>query len=90
MLAKSGKLPTRGEWSYEVKWDGFRAIVSTEGSLRVRSRRGWDMTEHVRFLEQLPVQAVLDGELEREGAFRTRARANRRWPAGRTAEADPQ
>jgi len=31
MLAKSGKLPTRGRWSYEVKWDGFRAIVSTEG-----------------------------------------------------------
>jgi ATP-dependent DNA ligase len=24
MLAKSGKLPTRGAWSYEVKWDGFR------------------------------------------------------------------
>jgi bifunctional non-homologous end joining protein LigD len=63
MLAKSGKLPTRGDWSYEVKWDGFRAIVSTEGRLRVRSRRGWNMTEHVPFLEQLPVRAVLDGEL---------------------------
>jgi bifunctional non-homologous end joining protein LigD len=43
--------------------DGFRAIVSTEGPLRVRSRRGWNMTEQVRFLEQLPVRAVLDGEL---------------------------
>jgi len=63
MLARSGKLPTRGSWAYEVKWDGFRAIVSTEGPLRVRSRRGWNMTEHVRFLEQLPVHAVLDGEL---------------------------
>ena len=63
MLAKSGRLPTRGEWAYEVKWDGFRAIVSTEGPLRVRSRRGWNMTEHVRFLEELPVRAVLDGEL---------------------------
>jgi bifunctional non-homologous end joining protein LigD len=62
MLAKSGKLPTRGAWSYEVKWDGFRAIVSTEGPLGVRSRRGWNMTEHVRFLERLPVEAVLDGE----------------------------
>jgi bifunctional non-homologous end joining protein LigD len=31
--------------------------------LRVRSRRGWNMTEHVDFLEQLPVRAVLDGEL---------------------------
>jgi ATP-dependent DNA ligase len=31
MLAKSGKLPARGAWAFEVKWDGFRAIVSTEG-----------------------------------------------------------
>jgi hypothetical protein len=39
MLARSGRLPTSGDWSYEVKWDGFRAIVSTESGLRVRSRR---------------------------------------------------
>ena len=45
MLARSGRIPTRGDWVYEVKWDGFRAIVSTEREpLRVRSRRGWDMT----------------------------------------------
>jgi bifunctional non-homologous end joining protein LigD len=31
--------------------------------LRVRSRRGWDMTKHVLFLADLPVRAVLDGEL---------------------------
>jgi ATP-dependent DNA ligase len=43
MLARSGRLPTSGDYAYEVKWDGFRAIVSTEGTLRVRSRRGWDM-----------------------------------------------
>ena len=29
----------------------------------MRSRRGWDMTEHVGFLAGLPVCAVLDGEL---------------------------
>jgi bifunctional non-homologous end joining protein LigD len=63
MLAKSGKLPAHGGFAYEVKWDGFRAVVSTEGSLRVRSRRGWNMTEHVQFLVHLPVSAVLDGEL---------------------------
>jgi bifunctional non-homologous end joining protein LigD len=56
-------LPASGDYAYELKWDGFRAIVSTEGELRVRSRRGWDMTEHVGFLAQLPVRAVLDGEL---------------------------
>ena len=63
MLARSGQLPTAGDYAYELKWDGFRAIVSTERTLRVRSRRGWDMTEHVTFLAQLPVRAVLDGEL---------------------------
>jgi bifunctional non-homologous end joining protein LigD len=63
MLARSGRLPTSGDYAYEVKWDGFRAIVSTEGPLRVRSRRGWNMTEHVQFLVHLPVRAVLDGEL---------------------------
>jgi bifunctional non-homologous end joining protein LigD len=63
MLARSGRLPTSGDYAYEVKWDGFRAIVSTEGELRLRSRRGWDMTEHVGFLAELPVRAVLDGEL---------------------------
>jgi bifunctional non-homologous end joining protein LigD len=63
MLARSGQLPTSGDYAYELKWDGFRAIVSTEGTLRVRSRRGWDMTEHVTFLSELPVRAVLDGEL---------------------------
>jgi bifunctional non-homologous end joining protein LigD len=63
MLARSGRLPTSGDYAYELKWDGFRAIVSTEGELRVRSRRGWDMTSHVGFLAHLPVSAVVDGEL---------------------------
>jgi bifunctional non-homologous end joining protein LigD len=63
MLARSGRLPMRNDFAFEVKWDGFRAIVSTEGPLRVRSRRGWNMTEHVQFLTALPVNAVLDGEI---------------------------
>jgi bifunctional non-homologous end joining protein LigD len=63
MLAHSGRLPTSADFVYEVKWDGFRAIVSTEGQLPVRSRHGSDMTEYVGFLSQLPVRAVLDDEL---------------------------
>jgi hypothetical protein len=35
MLARSGRLPTSGDYAYEVKWDGFRAIVSTEETLHV-------------------------------------------------------
>ena len=64
MLARSGSLPTRGDWSYELKWDGFRAIVSTEGvPLRVRSPRGWNMTKLVPELAALPVAATFEGEL---------------------------
>jgi ATP dependent DNA ligase domain len=63
MLARSGPLSSRGDWAYEVKWDGFRAIVSTEGeTLRVRSRRGWNMTDLVPELAALPISATLDGE----------------------------
>jgi hypothetical protein len=64
MLASSGPLSTRGDWSYEVMWDGFRAIVSTEGApLRARSRRGWNMTRFLPELSALPVNGTFDGEL---------------------------
>jgi bifunctional non-homologous end joining protein LigD len=63
MLTRSGPLPRRSDYAFEVKWDGFRAIVATENGLRVRSRRGWDMTAHVNFLADLPACGVFDGEL---------------------------
>jgi hypothetical protein len=40
MLAKSGPLPEGADWRFELKVDGFRAIVSTTGGLGIRSRRG--------------------------------------------------
>jgi ATP-dependent DNA ligase len=63
MLARSGRLPLESGWSYELKWDGFRAIVHSGSEFRVRSRRGWDMTALLPELAALPVEAVLDGEL---------------------------
>ena len=63
MLARTGPLPELGNWAYEVKWDGFRAIVSTVDGLRVRSRRGRDLTALLPELGQLPAGLVLDGEL---------------------------
>jgi integrase len=54
MLARPDRLP-RGDYSYEVKWDGFRAIVSTEDGLQVRSRRGWSMSDRVPEDEVRPV-----------------------------------
>jgi hypothetical protein len=62
MLARSGPLPTGSGWSYEVKWDGFRAIVCSGFEFRVRSRRGWNMTPLLPELRALPIDAVLDGE----------------------------
>jgi bifunctional non-homologous end joining protein LigD len=63
MLARPGGLPSGDGWAYEVKWHGFRAMVSTEDGLRVRSRRGWDMTERLPELAELPAGLVLDGEI---------------------------
>ncbi len=49
MLAKSGPLPQRRDFAYEVKCDGFRAIASTEGplsrDLRLTPRRGRSYAE---------------------------------------------
>ena len=63
MLLRSGQIPTRGHYSYEVKWDGFRCLLSTENGLRARSRRGWDMTELLPELASFPVYGTFDGEL---------------------------
>jgi bifunctional non-homologous end joining protein LigD len=63
MLSRPGPLPSGSGWFFELKWDGFRAIVSTEDGLRVRSRRGWNMTELLPELRDLPAGLVLDGEL---------------------------
>jgi ATP-dependent DNA ligase len=47
MVLRPGPLPAGEDWAFELKSDGFRAIVTTGNGLRVRSRRGWDMTSHV-------------------------------------------
>src|ERR671932_539599 len=63
MLARPGPLPRRGDHAFEVKWDGFRAIVSTEEGLEVRSRSGWSMADRLPELRRLPSGLLLDGEL---------------------------
>jgi bifunctional non-homologous end joining protein LigD len=62
MLARSGPIPS-GDYAFELKWDGFRALVSRNGDFLVRSRRGWNMTPLVPELADLPVHGVFDGEL---------------------------
>jgi bifunctional non-homologous end joining protein LigD len=63
MLARSGPLPNNTGWTFELKYDGFRAIVRTGNDYTVRSRRGWNMTERVSELAAIPADAVFDGEL---------------------------
>jgi bifunctional non-homologous end joining protein LigD len=63
MLLKPATFPLGSGYSYELKWDGFRAIVSTEESLRVRTRRGREIAPQLPELEALPPGLVLDGEL---------------------------
>jgi bifunctional non-homologous end joining protein LigD len=71
MLATSTEtLPEGREWSFEPKWDGYRAIVTIEGGeATFTSRNGLDLTERFREAAraaQLAVRsadAVIDGEI---------------------------
>src|SRR4051794_10172266 len=63
MLSRTGEVPVGLGWKFEVKWDGFRALVSTEDALQVRSRRGWNMRPMLPELNDLPAGLVLDCEL---------------------------
>jgi bifunctional non-homologous end joining protein LigD len=53
-------------WWFEIKWDGYRAIVSADGGeVRVRSRRGLDLIGRFPELAGLDVPdgVALDGEV---------------------------
>jgi bifunctional non-homologous end joining protein LigD len=69
MLAKAGPLPRAGDWAYELKWDGVRALVYSEpGRIRVESRNGRDITASYPELRALNRalshhRAILDGEI---------------------------
>ena len=57
MLAKPAAMPRRASgYAYEPKWDGFRALLSTEHGLRVLSRRRWKMAPLLAELEAFPVK----------------------------------
>src|SRR5436305_14975822 len=69
MLAKRvGELPTAGDWIFEPKWDGFRALVFRDhDEIFIQSREGKPLNRYfpeliAPLLAALPVRAVLDGE----------------------------
>lgn len=67
MLATKWQAPFDDEdWWFEVKWDGYRAIVgSDQGRVRARSRRGLDLLGPFPELASLeiPDGVVVDGEV---------------------------
>jgi bifunctional non-homologous end joining protein LigD len=71
MLASHGSVAqlTAPQWAFEAKWDGYRLLVDADhGALRLRSRRGRDVTKEYPQLRSLAADladhhAVLDGEV---------------------------
>jgi ATP-dependent DNA ligase len=69
MLAKLADEVPQGDYLYEPKWDGFRAIVfrsASEVYIQSRDSRPFDRyfpDLHEVFLERLPAGCVLDGEI---------------------------
>jgi bifunctional non-homologous end joining protein LigD len=69
MLATPGALPSGGEWGYEFKWDGLRAIAYLDDDgLRLITRNRTDVTQTYPELDALRDllanhRAVLDGEI---------------------------
>jgi ATP-dependent DNA ligase len=67
MLARLRSLPREDGYVFELKWDGFRAMVRMSDGFAIRSRRGWKVTPLVPELAPLPVDAVADAELVAPG-----------------------
>src|SRR4029077_13711628 len=70
ILATEGSVSAMkaGQWAFEGKWDGYRLLVEADhGALRVRSRRGREVTSEYPQLRPLAADladhhVVLDGE----------------------------
>src|SRR5438876_2878007 len=70
MLSKRvGELPVGGQWIFEPKWDGFRALVFRAGNeILIQSRDEKSLNRYFPELlqpleSQLPDRCVLDGEI---------------------------
>jgi ATP-dependent DNA ligase len=69
MLAKPVAAIPGGEYVFEPKWDGFRAIIFRDGAeVEVGSRNERPMTRYFpelvdAFLAELPARCVVDGEI---------------------------
>jgi ATP-dependent DNA ligase len=67
------KLPEGPAWSYELKFDGYRALGSKDnGKVKLRSHNGKTFTRRfasiAHALERLPDDTLIDGEIVAYGA----------------------
>ncbi|WP_269455135.1 ATP-dependent DNA ligase [Mycobacterium kyorinense] len=71
MLATEGSVANlkASQWAFEGKWDGYRLLVDADhGTVRLRSRRGRDVTKEYPQLRSLAAdltehRMILDGEV---------------------------
>src|SRR3954469_19670376 len=90
MLAKRiEELPQEGEWIFEPKWDGFRALIFRDGDeVLIQSRDEKSLNRYFPELieplrAQLPAQCAFDAEvvIEHNGALDFEALQLRIHPA---------
>jgi len=68
LLLRTSRLPQGKDWTYEIKWDGYRAIAfKTGGKVHLRSRNDNDFATRypgvTQALSGLPDDTVMDGEI---------------------------
>src|SRR5437868_3820205 len=66
LCKKADELPRSGDWIYEVKWDGYRAVAHVNGKTILASRSGKEFVDYphiVAELDEMVVPCVLDGEI---------------------------
>src|SRR5438094_7312272 len=68
LLLRTDSLPDSGEWLYELKLDGYRAIAfKHNGAVNLRSRNNNDFSARypgvVKGLAKMPDNTVIDGEV---------------------------
>src|SRR6516165_5806016 len=68
LLLRKESLPGGGDWLYELKLDGYRAIAfKSGGRVHLRSRNNKDFEKNYPFivtaLAGMPDETIIDGEL---------------------------